>query len=119
MELTTQKLIHILPIDEEVRKDILQRWDTMDPDEKFQTERILWDTYYELFRIRLEKNLQLKLSQLGEENSDMEADPEFYKRVSEQTEKEMQSENYKTADVSELGNVRTKLEELMKIHAIQ
>ena len=118
MELTTEKIIHILPLEDDVRKDLLAGWDTMDPDQKFEIERILWDAYYELYRIKRDKKIELKLAQLGEEGDTTELGPDFYKQVAEETEQELQKESMKSADQSELGTVRTKLEEIMKAHGV-
>lgn len=117
MELTTQKLIYILPLEEEVRKNLLTNWEGMDPDVKFQTERILWDTYYAMLRLKVDKKIAMNLADVDDITTH-ELTSDFYNRIYEEAEKEFASENVKHSDQSELGSVRNKLEELMQLHNV-
>lgn len=118
MELTTEKLIQIIPLADDLRQDLRSRWEHMDPDEKFQVERILWDAYYEIYEMKLEINIQKKLAELGEEGSDVQLGPDFYQKVAEETEKEMHTDSLVKADSTELVDVRQKLEQLMNNSAL-
>ncbi len=59
--LTTQKIITILPIDAQLKQELLDGFDSFEPSIKFKLERILWDAYYQQYEMKLQENIQKKL----------------------------------------------------------
>lgn len=116
MQLTAKNIAKLLPFDKTFKDDLLQRIDSLDPDQKFTIERMLWETYDAMFLLKLEENLAAAL--LRAKNRQESLDKELYKRVREQTEKEMQSEALEKTETADLEAARKAMEVIVKeIHA--
>ncbi len=109
--MTTKGIIKILPFKEDFKTKLLERYDTMPVAEKYVLIDILWDAYDCLCQIKLEKNLQL--ARIDLENNKGTIDPEFFRRVEEKTEQEMDQMTEETTSQVDLTSTREKLEELM------
>jgi hypothetical protein len=114
MELSTEKIISILPFEQEFKDKLTAQLSTMDSDTKYKVEQMLWRAYFVLYEIRLESNLQKDLNQAQQEGKP--ADPELYQQVELQTEKEMISSKFEEQTSSELDDVRQKLQQLSQIN---
>lgn len=112
MKITTKDIIKILPLDENMRKTLLEEFDSMDPDRKYNLEKIMWDTYYTMYKLKLEENIQLAL--LKAKDNQEKLDEDFYSRVREQTEKEMQSEEVQKTQSADLDSARKAMELIVK-----
>ena len=78
---------------------------------KFALEQYLWNTYYALYQLRLQENLQKGMLQAKENKESL--DETFYKRIQAQTEKDMETETMETANDSEISAVRQKIQNLL------
>lgn len=114
MKLTTLQIIKYLPFEKTLKDELVNSWSTMDPDKKFNLEQLVWDAYDALYDLKLQENIQLALLRAQENNETLDKD--FYKRVEEQTDKEMETETFETTSSVELDQVRSKLELLMNKH---
>lgn len=112
MNLTTASIIKTLPFEESFRIDLMDRLTTIDSDQKFAIERILWDAYFALYQLKFEENLELALLRAKENEETLDKD--LYKRVEEQTEKEMQSEVAKDTEKVDLDAARRAMELIVK-----
>lgn len=111
MQTTTKTIVKMLPFSQEVKTTILEHFDALTPDQKFIIEDIVWNTYYALYKLKLEENLQLAL--LRAKNGQEKLDGDFYNRVEEQTEKEMQQEQVEIVENVDLSAARTAMEKII------
>lgn len=112
MKITTKDILKLLPFEKKFKSDLLNSFDNLIPDQKFTIEQMLWDIYFALFKLKLEENLQVALLSAKEDQEKL--DDGFYKRIREQTEKEMQNEAAKKIEEADLSIVRGKIESLLK-----
>ena len=111
MKLTTKDIIKILPFDEEFKKDLLENFDKLTDDQKFNIERIVWAGYETLYELKLNENLAIALDEAGRKQEKINST--LYERVRELTDNEMahiSAEDIKSADLSE---ARGKLVDIM------
>lgn len=109
-DLTTKGIIKILPLDKNFQSKLLEKFDSLSADQKFQIERIVWDAYDAFYEMKLEENLQLALLKVRKGQEKL--DSQLYEKVREQTEKEMEGEFYQKTEHQDLASVREKLEKL-------
>jgi hypothetical protein len=108
---TTTDLIKILPFNKDFKKDLLEKYDSLDPDTKFNIQTMLWNLYDGLFELKLNENLSIALEEAG--NNQEKLDSNFYKRVRDLTDDEMSTvsaEDFKDLD---LDIAREKLQEII------
>lgn len=111
-KITTKDIIKILPFDEQFKQELLSGFDNLDPDKKFNLEQKLWDTYDAFYELQLKKNMQLALMRARENQEKLDKD--FYKRIREQTDKEMQSETVQSVEQVDLSTARKAMELIVK-----
>lgn len=111
MALTTIQIIKILPFEDAFKKKLLDRLETVQGGERMVFVDALWDMYDTVYQIRLEKNLTLARMDLEEGIG--EISPEFFIKVEEKTNKEMQEEAAQEITDVDLSQARGKLEEIM------
>lgn len=110
--LTTEDLIKMLPFKEEFREELLDKYASFTDDQKYSIERIVWDYYDEIYEERLQKNMDLAMERAKHNEEKMDHD--FYKRVNQQTEQELQEEFSKSETTVDLSEAREELEEIIK-----
>jgi hypothetical protein len=108
---TTKDLIKIIPFDDDFKKKLYNQYDTLNPDQKYSIDRALWDTYDALYDIKLDENLQIALQKAKEGKEVL--DTGLYKRVREQTERELRTAHATMATHVDLAETRRKLQELL------
>lgn len=74
-------------------------------------EQIIWDTYYALYQLRLQENMQKAMLLAKEDKESLDKD--FYKRVQEQTEKEIEQEEVQLNEDKDLTSIRQKIQSLL------
>lgn len=112
MELTTKNIIKILPFDKEFKESLINSFDSLDADQKFSIERIVWDLYDGLYELRLQENIQLEMEAAND--TDHPLNKEFYKRVKEKTEQDMLKEFVDTTISVDLTDARTKIDQILQ-----
>ncbi len=110
--MTTQNIIKILPFPDQFKSKLLAEFNSLNPDQKFDTEQILWRGYRTLYRIKLAYNLQQAFYKAS--NNQEKLDKDFYKRVQEATEKEMLSESTQIIQETDLAAARKAMELIVK-----
>lgn len=116
MNITTKEIIKILPFDKKFKFELLEAFDTLSPDQKFNIEQILWDSYFALYKLKLDENLQLAFLRAKENKEALDKD--FFNRVEQQTEEEIKSGTIETAESVDLEAARKAMEVIVKeIHA--
>lgn len=108
----TKKILQALPFDKAFKNDLLAKLDSYDTVSKFQISQIIWDTYFALYELKLDENLDAAFER-GEKNQET-FDENFYKRARALTDKQMEEELISTNTKIDLTTTREKLEELMK-----
>ena len=110
---TTQDIIKILPFEKKFRTELLRDFDKLNPDQKFAIERLVWNFYDAIYQSRLDENMQQAF--LRAENNQEKLDKDFYKRIREQTERELQQEFSQTGTNVDLSTAREALKEVQEI----
>lgn len=110
--MTTKDIIKILPLEDASKNELLNEFDSLDSDQKFYIEQAIWDVYYEFFDLKMQANLEIALADAKEGQEKL--DKEFYNRVREQTEKEMQAESTQTIEGADLAAARTAMEKIIR-----
>lgn len=108
MKITTLDIIKLLPFQKEFKQSLLEGFDTLDPDRKYAIEGLLWDAYDAYVELRVENNFEKALEPTSSNKDELDSD--FYKKIREQTKKEIELElHIETANV-DLAAVRAKIE---------
>jgi hypothetical protein len=111
MQLTTVHIINILPLDEEFKKKLSEKLPSLSDETRYEVVETLWDAYYALYEIKLQENTDKAF--LRAANNQERLDKDFYKRVQEQTEKDMLEGTQETVTEVDLSETRQKLEEIV------
>lgn len=109
---TTKEIIKLLPFEEAYKVELLQKFDTASADEKFTLEGMLWKAYREWYRMQKDKQYQIALSDVMEGKEHFDA--EFYKRLEEKTNKEIQTEGTQTKEKVDLTSARSAMEKIVR-----
>lgn len=112
MELTTKDIIKILPFEEAFKRDLLDRYDNLAPDERYTVEQLLWDLYDEIYTLKLQGKIEAALEPGS--TSKFPLDDEFYRNVKQEVDEEMMSESTKLVETVDLQAARDKLQSLIK-----
>jgi hypothetical protein len=109
---TTQDVIKLLPFQDAFKQELLSKWDSMSPDQRYAMERLIWDLYDAIYQARLDENLQ-KAFERAKANQE-KLDHEFYERVRKETDMQLQQEFSQTETAVELSDTREELEKILK-----
>lgn len=112
MKLTTKNIIKILPFTENFKLELLEQFDTLEKDVKFPVEQAVWDLYATLYEIKLEENTDLALARAAEDKETL--DRNFYKRMRQQTDKQMREEYIHKGETVDLTSARKAMEQIVK-----
>lgn len=114
---SSKDIIKMMPFDDKFKQSLLDGFDNLPVGKKVNVIDMLYQAFFVLYDLKIEENL--KKAYLKAENNQESFDSGFYKRVREQTEKELQEGFFeKTKDV-DLDAVRSKLEKLMNHESTQ
>src|SRR5436305_9565495 len=111
-QITTKDILKALPFEEKLKVDLLQSFDSFTPSQKFELEQIIENAYYGLYQSKLQDNIDSALKRA--ENNQEELGPDFYKRIREQTEKEMQEDLTKASQNVDLSAARAAMEKIVQ-----
>ena len=105
--MTTKDIIQILPFEDSFKKQLIADYDSLTPDQVYSIGQIIWDAYGAIYQIRLDKNTReaLMLVEDGKES----LDKEFYKRIREKTNLEMQKDMVQAETTVDLSETREAL----------
>jgi hypothetical protein len=112
MLLTTLDVVKSLPFDQEFKNKLVEKFDKLNPDQKFVVESTVWDMYNAIYKLKLNRNIEIALKKAIKDH--LPTDRIFYAKIKQETEKEMDLEFYKNVEQTDLSRVRSKLEEIMK-----
>ncbi len=109
---TTKDIVKILPLDEEFKKDLIDSYDNLSEDSKFNIGRMLWAAYKIIFGIKLEKNMAIAFEEAMENREKL--DKNFYNRIRDLTMSEMDHVTAEEIQAMDLDITRDKLAEIIK-----
>lgn len=112
-ELTIPMLIQLLPMSEELRKELQANHDSYNEDKKFEITRILWDGFDELY----EGIKAIKTEQLTKEVAEgkRHISGELSEVIEEEVWKEIENRiEHRPEDEKSLSQIRDRLEKLIK-----
>lgn len=112
MKITTLDIIKFLPLEKKFQADLITKFDTLTPDQKFDIEQMVWNTYEVVYKLKLEENT--KIAFLKAEERQEKLDESFYARIKDQTVKEIESDFFKDTAQSDILDIRAKLEKIMQ-----
>lgn len=110
--MTTKDIIKILPFEEQFKNNLLSQFDGLSIDQKFSLEQILWETYVTFYNLKLEENMQLALLRARDNKEPLNSD--FYKKVQDQTDEQMQRETLKSVEAKDIEAARAAMEKIVK-----
>ena len=110
--ITLKKLVLFLPMDENVRAQTLKQLETITPDQKLKLSRLLWNTFFEYFRNKVNFEFQNALAdaQKGKQKLHSKLYPEIRTKVQEEFAQKLSQ----FEDTSQIENVRKELSEIIK-----
>lgn len=111
MVLQTKDIIKILPFDEKFKKELLESFDKLDVDRRNNIERLLWETYFTLYDIKLQENLRIALEEVARNQEKLDKD--LYNRVKKLTNNEMNQVSEQDIRDMDIDITREKLQELI------
>ncbi len=111
-DITTKGIIKALPFDNEFKTNLLSTIDSLPSGQKLVIEQLLWQAYYVIYKLKIQENLQLALQKVKGNQENLDKD--LYKRVVEQTEKEMDEEFLKGMEQTDLTAVREKIQSIIQ-----
>src|SRR3989344_4114599 len=111
MQVTLKGVIRALPLEQALKSQLLEQFDSLDEEKKLTISRVLWATYDAMYDMKLEENTQ-KALQLAKGKKEP-LDKEFYARVKKQTDKDMETDLVSVATQVDLAETRTELQELI------
>lgn len=109
---TTLDIIKMLPFEKSFQLKLLEQFDKLNPDQKFELEQMLWDTYDAIYELKLQENLDLALAKVKTHEETLDKD--FYARAKRLTEEQMEGDLLKNTSGFDISNIRTKLESIVK-----
>src|SRR5207302_2359918 len=110
METTTQNIIKMLPFDEDFKIQLLENFDIFTQDQKHEIENIVWNLYMKLHDLKLQENTLLAMERV--KNNEEKIDEDFYTRIKEKTEKDMEQNLYAQTETVDLSAARAAMEKI-------
>jgi len=114
MKLNTKTVIQSLPLNEDLKKNILSKWDDMDQDLRYEIENLVWEAYFELENVKVDERLQENFQKA--KKGEIPLNEDFYKNAFQEVVLVQDQKIHEQVDSAELAAVRQKLELLMKDH---
>lgn len=109
---TTLDVIKFLPFDENLKKDLIESYEGLDPEKKYNIGMMMWAAYNALFELKLERNLEIAFEEAM--NNQEKLNAEFYDRVRDLTQNEMDQVTTEEIQALDLDITRQKLAEMIK-----
>jgi hypothetical protein len=111
MDLNTNNVIKSLGIGSDLKEELLANLEKYLPDQKYQITKLIWDTYFALYKLKEEEIFdQFRQKALKNEET---LDEGFYERVRLETDRVMREKLLDSTSQVELSSVRQKLQHLI------
>lgn len=112
MNLTTKDIIKVLPFEDQFRKDLLDQFDVLTLEQKYNIERVLWDTYFALYKLKFEEKMNEALLRARENQESL--DGNLAKRVEEEVIEELKQQKVEKVQETDLTAARKAMELIVK-----
>lgn len=111
MNLTTENIIKMLSKNESTSKILIEKFNTLNDDERFEVSNKIWNLYDLMYEGRLQVNVQKALNEVAANKKELS--PDFYKKVKEQTDKEIEKEFFVDTTNADIDSVRDKISKII------
>lgn len=111
MKITTENILKMLARDSNQALKLVEIFNAFDDDQKYLAEKKIWDLYDELYDVRLKSNLQKAFAEVKKGKRNLSAD--FYKKVKEETDKEIEKQFHQDTTSVDLNSVRDKISKII------
>lgn len=112
MDITTKDIIKMMPFEEAFKTELLGKFDSLGADERYEVERLLWGLYDAIYTLKLQGKIEMAMS--PDAAVKVALDQNFYKKIRDEVEQEMDSEATSTIDSADLQAAREKLQSMIK-----
>ncbi len=112
MKLSTENIIKIIPLEEAFKDELLKQLPSLTPDQRYNMADIIWGAYYTYLDILVERNVELALERAKEGKETL--DKSLYKRIYDETEKELQTTGAQVVSEKDLETARAAMEKIVK-----
>ena len=105
-------IINFLPFPSDFKLDLLERYESMGPDEKARTTDLIWEAFYLVYDIKIRENFDKLLAEADEKGE--KPDEKFYGKVVEKTDKEIEDALTNSSESVDLSEARKSMEMIIK-----
>jgi hypothetical protein len=110
--MTIKDVIKFLPLDGELKLQILRTYDYMDPAQKLAISRVAWNTYYQLKQTQVDLEIGKQLGKVKQGQAHL--GPDFYEEVLKNTDQEINKELSNSSGAVDLATARQAMQQIMK-----
>ncbi len=110
--MTTKDIIKFLPLDNAIKIELLEKFDSLDSSQLLSIERLVWNTYDTLYQQLLEENIQKQYAQTL--NNEGKFNQDFYAEALKKTESTMNKEFFQTTEQVDLSAARKAMDLIVK-----
>lgn len=110
--MTVKDVIKFLPLDEELKLQILRTYDYMDPAQKLAISRVAWNTYYQLKQTQVDLEIGKQLDKVKQGQAQL--GPDFYEEVLKNTDQEINKELSNSYGAVDLATARQAMQQIVK-----
>ena len=115
MQITTKNIIKAIGFEEKFKSDLLENFDTLDPDQKYAITQLVWDMYQSIFNMKVNENMDRALEKVAENKEKFD---DLYNRVRQETLREMEKDLETNLTSVDLTAARAAMEKIIReIHA--
>lgn len=101
----------MLSKNESAARILIEKFNTLNDDERFEVSNKIWDLYDLMYDGRLQVNLQKALNEVAANKKELS--PDFYKKVKEETDKEIEKQFHEDTTSVDLNSVRDKISKII------
>lgn len=110
--ISTKTLINFLTFDPKLKLELLESYDTLPIDEQVRITRAVWGAFDDYQELKVQENFEKGLL-LADKNSS-QIDNDYYKKINEQTEKEIDEALANSQQSADLTGVRKSMEQIVR-----
>src|SRR5579872_2526472 len=111
MKLTTLDIIKLLPFEENYKRSLIDAFDSLSEDQRYEVTELVWSTYGALYRIKYNANMEKALSEIADQRITLGND--FYKKIKEKTDQDMDKLESQQSTPINLDQTRQELQNIL------
>lgn len=111
-QLNAKQLLKILPISEEIRNDVLNKFDSFSEDQKLTLRKLCWTMFFQLLNDQTNYEFQKALLEIKDKKRGLEKNT--YQKIEDQVFNQLKQKLLIHADKSAVADVRNKLQQFFK-----